>query len=122
MRYFRNNKAQIVIREDDNGNRYIKRFDIVMHQPTDEIIVSPEDRTAYGEVGLGQQFPLTEINKYWYDDFGIKWRFEDNGTYSSLILDRKYYTQKFIDEHKEEDEIYNDGDPYDDIYEILGDV
>ncbi len=122
MRYFRNNKEKAVIREDDNGNRFYKVFDCQNRCVSEEIQAGQGCKIAYGEVGIGAHYPLTEVDKNWFDSFGHDWRFDTRNGYTVLLFDRRIYTQEMLDEHKALDEIYNDGEPFDDIYEVLGDV
>lgn len=122
MRYFRNNREKAVIREDDEGNRFYKMFDEKEHHASEEILAELDDKIAYGEVGIGSRYPLTEVSQSWYDDFGRDWRYDTRNGITVLLLDRKVYTKEMIDEHKALDDIYNDGEPFDDIYEVLGDV
>ena len=120
MKYFRNNKAMAVIREDDEGNRFIKQWDEKTHSVTPETMEEPGNKTAFGEVGIGRDYPLTEVSQSWYDDFGIDWRFDKEDGFIVLLLDRNTYTQEMIDHNRALDDIYNDGEPFDDIYEVLG--
>lgn len=122
MRYFRNNKEKAVIREDDDGNHFYKVFDEQNRCVSEEILAGQRNKIAYDEVGIGAHYPLTEVDKNWYDSFGHDWRFDTRNGCTVLLFDRRVYTQEMLDEHNELDEIYNDGEPFDDIYEVLGDV
>ncbi len=122
MRYFRNNREKAVIRENDNDRRYYKVFDDINHCASEEIATNADSKIAYGEVGIGIRYPLTEVSKGWYDGFGIDWRYDTSNGHNILLLDRRTYTQEMIDQHNALDDIYNDGEPFDDIYEVLGDV
>ena len=122
MRYFRNNREKAVIREDDEGNRFYKVYDEKEHHVSEEMLAGIDSKVAYGEVGIGSRYPLTEVSQSWYDDFGRDWRYDSRNGITVLLLDRKVYTKEMIDEHKALDDIYNDGEPFDDIYEVMGDV
>lgn len=69
MRYFSNNVAEAVIREDDNGNRYIKYFDdLIERGPTPK-----EDEDSWGIPTYGIYNYLEPISKEDYETFGRKW-------------------------------------------------
>ena len=100
MRYFRNNREKAVIREDDEGNRFYKVYDEKEHHVSEEMLAGIDSKVAYGEVGIGSRYPLTEVSQSWYDDFGRDWRYDTRNGITVLLLDRKVYTKEMIDEHK----------------------
>ncbi|MBR1400708.1 MAG: hypothetical protein IJ562_03840 [Prevotella sp.] len=122
MNYFRNNQAMVVVREDNEGNRFIKQWDETMHRVTKETLVPTDSIIAFGAVGIGNKYPLTEISQGWYDDFGITWRYDKRNGFPVLLLDRNSYSQEMIDHNCALDDIYNGGEPFDDICEVLGDI
>lgn len=68
MKYFANYAADAVIKEDDNGVRYIKSIHNLK-----EHAVGKESPTAWGEQGYGVTNYLEPISKEKYDGFGIEW-------------------------------------------------
>jgi hypothetical protein len=76
MRYFKNYIDDAVIREDDNGNRYVKICDV--HTPIfqlTESLADKQSKIAYGGEGFGIFHELTEITKEQYNSFGTSWYF-----------------------------------------------
>ena len=74
MRYFANYEADAVIREDDNGRRYIKRLNNLQ-----ETAISNESREAWCIPSFGQFNRLVEISRHDYMTFGKKWRWDSYG-------------------------------------------
>ena len=69
MKYFSNYEADAVIREDDNGNRYVKTIDHLKEGgPADK-----DDEEVWGIPSYGRYNYLEPITKEEYDNFGITW-------------------------------------------------
>lgn len=68
MKYFANYEADAVVREDDKGQRYIKRIDNL-----NEVAVSKESREAWGIPSFGIRNMLEPITEEEYNGFGKKW-------------------------------------------------
>ena len=122
MKYYRNNAEQCIVRIDDNGKRYVRTFDPITQRVTSETEVSDSDTRASGPVGVGKQFPLTEIDQQSYDSFGFSWRYDTHHGRTIIVLDDRLFTQDVIVRNRAMDDLYNDGKPFDDIFEQLGTV
>ena len=70
-KFFGNWLDDSVIREDENGNRYIKRF--TPGKVPVEVAVSTDCKAAFGGQGYGEVHELREISKEEYETYGIKW-------------------------------------------------
>ena len=70
-KFFGNWLDDSVIREDKNGNRYIKRFN--PGKIPVEVAVSTDCVAAFGGQGYGEVHELREISKEEYETYGIKW-------------------------------------------------
>ena len=70
-KFFGNWLDDSVIREDSNGNRYIKRF--TPGKAPVEVAVSTDCVAAFGGQGYGEVHELREISKEEYETYGIKW-------------------------------------------------
>ncbi|NLB81269.1 MAG: hypothetical protein GX800_06615, partial [Clostridiaceae bacterium] len=68
MKYFANYEADAVVREDDNGVRYIKEIDNLK-----EGRVGKDHDVAWGIPSYGVHNFLEPITKEEYDNFGITW-------------------------------------------------
>ncbi len=73
---------EIVIREDDNGNRYIKST----YHPRQEHRVSKEYGPAWGVSGYGVFNEIVSIPKDQYDNFGITWSWSKTGKIIELPI------------------------------------
>jgi len=122
MKYYRNNTEQCIVRIDDDGQRYVRTFDPTTQQVTAETEVTDNDPRAMGPVGVGQQFPLTEIDQQSYEAFGYSWRYGTHHGRTVIVLDDRLFTQDVIVRNRAMDDLYNDGKPFDDIFEQLGTV
>jgi len=60
-----------VIREDGNGNMFIKKF--IPGKTPEEVAVSGDCIAAFGSQGYGEVHELREISNEEYNSFGIKW-------------------------------------------------
>ena len=69
--FFGNWLDDSVIREDENGNRYIKRF--TPGKAPVEVAVSADCKAAFGGQGYGEVHELREISKEEYETYGVKW-------------------------------------------------
>lgn len=69
MKYFANYVADAVVREDDNGNRYVKSIETL-----EESLASKDNPTAWGIDSYGVHDFLEPITKKEYDTFGKKWK------------------------------------------------
>ena len=69
MKYFANYEADAVIREDDNGQRFIKRIERLVEAGP----VSKDHKEAWGIPSYGFYNLLKPITKEEYDGFGITW-------------------------------------------------
>lgn len=69
--FFGNWLDDSVIREDKNGNRYIKRF--TPGKAPVEVAVSADCKAAFGGQGYGEVHELREISKEEYETYGVKW-------------------------------------------------
>lgn len=70
-KFFGNWLDDSVIREDENGNRYIKR--VTPGKIPVEVAVSTDCKAAFGGQGYGEVHELLEISKEEYETYGIKW-------------------------------------------------
>lgn len=70
MKYFSNYMLDAVVREDDNGNRYVKCTD---YSDLDEHLASEDDEMAWGGESYGVFYILKKITKEEYDTFGKTW-------------------------------------------------
>lgn len=68
MKYFSNYEADAVVREDDDGNRYIKTIDNL-----NESRVEKGYHKAYGVPSFGIHNFLEPITQDEYKTFGVKW-------------------------------------------------
>lgn len=68
MKYFANYEADAVVRENDNGERFIKKIGRLAEQPT-----SKDNKEAWGIPSFGIYNFLEEITKQEYEDFGVTW-------------------------------------------------
>ena len=69
--FFGNWLDDSVIREDENGNRYIKRF--TPGKAPVEVAVSADCKAAFSGQGYGEVHELREISKEEYETYGVKW-------------------------------------------------
>lgn len=118
--FYRNNAAQCVVRVADDGCRYVRTFDEQNQLATAEIEVGPQDPRANGAVGVGKDYPLTEIDRGGYEAFGYAWRYTTRNGRVAILLDERLYGPDHIVRNRTLDDLYNDGAPYDDIFEHLG--
>ena len=121
MKYYRNNQAQCVICVDDNGTHTVATFDPSTQQVVYSTVTADDPRVV-GAVGEGSQFPLTQIDQQSYEAFGFAWRYGTHHGRSVIVLDDRLFTQDYIVRNRAMDDLYNDGKPYDDIFEQLGTV
>ena len=70
-KFFGNWLDDSVIREDSNGNRFIKRF--TPGKAPVEVAVSADCKAAFGGQGYGEVHELREISKEEYETYGVKW-------------------------------------------------
>lgn len=68
MRYFANYEADVVIREDDNGKRYVKRIESLK-----EVAVGKDSSVAWGIPSYGVFNKLEPITEKEYKSFGYTW-------------------------------------------------
>ena len=68
MRYFANYEADAVIREDDNGKRYVKRIESLK-----EVAVGKDSSVAWGIPSYGVFNKLEPITEKAYKNFGYTW-------------------------------------------------
>ena len=69
MKYYANYEADAVIREDDNGQRFIKRIERLIEGGP-----MPKDhKETWGIPSYGFFNELKPITKQEYDEFGITW-------------------------------------------------
>ena len=70
MKYFYNYEADIVVREDDHGNRFRKSLE----RPYEGCCpASKDNEEVWGIPSYGRYNYLEEITKEQYDTFGRKW-------------------------------------------------
>lgn len=119
-KYYRNNNEQCVIRIADDGKAYVRTFDHNTQLTTDETLAAEDDPRIKGEAGPGQQYPLTEIDQQSYESFGFSWRYDTHNGRRIILLDKRLFSQDIIVRNRAMDDLYNDGKPYDDIFEELG--
>lgn len=81
MKYFSNYEADSVVREDDDGNRYIKTIDNL-----NESRVKKGYPEAYGIPSFGIHNFLRPITREEYETFGVKWYWSPY-TGEKVILD-----------------------------------
>lgn len=120
MRYYRNNGAQCIVRIDDDGRRYVRTFDPIAQQATVESEADADDTRVQGPAGVGKQYPLTEIDQQSYEAFGFAWRYDTRDGKAVIVLDERLFGPDVIVRNRAMDDLYNDGKPYDDIFEVLG--
>lgn len=82
MKYFENYEADAVVREDEDGKRYIKKIDSLKeHQ------VSRSNKEAWGIPSYGVFNLLKLITKEEYEGFGITWDWSpETGEKRSLVM------------------------------------
>lgn len=68
MKFFANYEADAVIREDDNGKRYVKRIESLK-----EVAVGKDSSVAWGIPSYGFFNRLEPITQEEYKGFGITW-------------------------------------------------
>ncbi len=68
MKYFSNYEADAVVREDDNGQRYIKHIEYLRERKAGK-----DEREAWGIPSFSMENFLEPITKEEYDNFGITW-------------------------------------------------
>lgn len=66
MKYFANDYEKAVIKENENGLRFVKFLG------KKEFLAYQNSKVAYGS----QEIDLVEISKQEYDTYGIKWVFD----------------------------------------------
>lgn len=96
-KFFGNWLDDSVIREDKNGNRYIKRF--TPGKVPVEVAVSADCKAAFGGQGYGEVHELREISKEEYETYGVKWGW---GAEPWKILKAKGDMKKYKDEYEKE--------------------
>lgn len=74
MKYFANYEADVVVKIDEYGNRYIKRLEHLQEQE-----VSESCTEAYGIPSFGIFNKLLPITKEEYDNFGMTWDWDPMG-------------------------------------------
>lgn len=80
MKYFANYEADAVVREDDNGQRYIKHIEYLI-----EGKASKDNEEAWGIPTCGICNFLEPITKEEYDNYGITWDWNPRtGKYRNL--------------------------------------
>ena len=67
-KYYSNYEADSVIREDENGKRYIRWIEHL-----EEVPASDDDKEAWGIPSFGKLNALRRITKEDYDGFGVTW-------------------------------------------------
>lgn len=68
MKYFANYMADAVVREDDNGNRFVKCIENLKEFPARK-----DSYIAWGGQSFGIIYDLEPISKEEYDTFCITW-------------------------------------------------
>lgn len=68
MKYFANYEADAVLREDENGKRYVKRIENLK-----EIVVDKDSSVAWGVPSYGVFNKLEPITEEEYKEFGKTW-------------------------------------------------
>ncbi|EJW96537.1 hypothetical protein EVA_15353 [gut metagenome] len=68
MKYFANYEADAVVREDDNGNRYIRCIENLKEHP-----VGKDSPTAWGIPSYGVTNFLEPISREEYETYGKTW-------------------------------------------------
>ena len=68
MKYFVNYEADAVLREDENGKRYVKRIENLK-----EIVVDKDSSVAWGVPSYGVFNKLEPITEEEYKEFGKIW-------------------------------------------------
>ena len=122
MKYYRNNAEQCIVRIDESGKRYVRTFNFATQKVTPEAEVAEDDPRAQGPAGMGTQFPLTEIDQQGYEAFGFSWRYGTHHGRTVIVLDNRLFSPDVIVRNRAMDDLYNDGKPFDDIFEQLGTV
>lgn len=122
MKYYRNNTEQCIVRIDESGKRYVRAFDYATQMVSEETEVSDDDPRVVGPAGVGKEFPLTEIDQQGYEAFGFSWRYGTHHGRSVIVLDDRLFSPDVIVRNRAMDDLYNDGKPFDDIFEQLGTV
>lgn len=86
-KFFGNWLDDSVIREDENGNRYIKRF--TPGKIPVEVAVSTDCIAAFGGHGYGEVHELREISRKDYERFGIAWEWGSTAWGKKIHIDYK---------------------------------
>lgn len=68
MKYFANYEADAVVRENDNGERFIKKIGNLAELPA-----SKDNKEAWGIASFGIYNFLEKITKQEYEEFGVTW-------------------------------------------------
>lgn len=68
MKYYSNYEADAVIRENENGERFIKTIESLSELPA-----SKDNKEAWGIPSFGYYNLLEPISKEDYEGFGITW-------------------------------------------------
>lgn len=80
MKYYSNYEADAVIRENENGERFIKTIENLSELPA-----SKDNKEAWGIPSFGYYNLLEPISKEDYEGFGITWDWSpDTGDRRSL--------------------------------------
>lgn len=81
MKYFSNYEADAVVREDDNGQRYIKYIEYLIERKAGK-----DEKEAWGIPSFSMENFLEPITKEEYDNFGITWDWNSRtGKYRNLV-------------------------------------
>ncbi len=68
MKYFANYMSDAVVREDEQGNRYVKSIATLKETPANK-----DSKTAWGGESYGVYYFLEPISREEYDGFGVTW-------------------------------------------------
>ena len=80
MKYYMNFNDDAVVRVDDDGKRYVKKWDGYAYKtPSNEVLHYKGSKTAYGGESYGYFHILKPITKEQYETFGITWGFGESG-------------------------------------------
>ena len=98
-KFFGNWLDDSVIREDENGNRYIKRF--TPGKVPVEVAVSADCKAAFGGQGYGEVHELREISKEEYETYGIKWGWGADPWKTLKVKGMKKHKDEYEKEYKD---------------------
>lgn len=81
-KYFYNYEADLVVREDENGERYFKTLEDHL---TERHSKNKESKAIWGIPSYGIFNKLFPISKKRYDEFGITWKEISPGNLNNIV-------------------------------------